>query len=121
MAHFAKLDAQGVVIEVLVVSNEVMRVDGQELEEAGVYYLDGLTGHANWKQTSYNGKLRKNYAGIGYRYDPDRDAFIPPQTFPSWVLDEETCQWEAPTPFPVSGAPHEWDEQICDWVAVEPA
>lgn len=121
MAHFAKLDENNKVLEVLVVHNNELMVDGEELEAAGIYFLAELTGHAKWMQTSYNGNFRKNYAAVGGYYDPALDAFIWPQPYPSWVLNPETCHWEAPTPFPVSMTPHEWDEQICDWVAVEPA
>lgn len=72
-------------------------------------------------QTSYNGSLRKNYAAIGGVYDPAREAFISPQPYPSWILDEVTCQWDAPVPFPDSEIPHIWDEQICEWVAAQAA
>ena len=70
------------------------------------------------KRTSYNNNIRKNFAGIGYTYDPDRDAFIPPKPYDSWVLDEETCRWEAPVPYPDDGVMYRWDEETTDWVAV---
>jgi hypothetical protein len=100
MAHFAKLNDNNVVIAVHVVNNDVITVDGAESEQAGIDFLTGLHGHSKWKQTSYNGNFRKNYSGIGFTYDEVRDAFIPPQPFPSWVLDEETCIWHSPIPHP---------------------
>jgi hypothetical protein len=93
MAYFAKLDENNVVLEVHVVHNNELLVEGVESEAKGVEFLNGLFGDSNWKQTSYNATIRKNAAGIGYTYDPDRDAFIPPQPGDSYVLDEQTCQW----------------------------
>ena len=71
----------------------------------------------NWKQTSYNNNIRKNYAGIGFTYDASRDAFIPPQPFPSWTLVEDTCQWEAPTAYPSDGKMYSWNESSKSWEA----
>jgi hypothetical protein len=93
MAHFAKLDENNVVITVVVVNNSELLVDGVESEAKGVEFLVSLFGESNWKQTSYNATIRKNSAGIGYTYDSDRDAFIPPKPGDSYVLDEQTCQW----------------------------
>ena len=93
MAHFAKLDENNVVTTVVVVNNSELLVDGVESEAKGVEFLTGLFGESNWKQTSYNATIRKNAAGIGYTYDPDRDAFIPPKPGDNYVLDEQTCQW----------------------------
>ena len=93
MAHFAKLDENNVVITVVVVNNSELLVDGIESEAKGVEFLVSLFGESNWKQTSYNATIRKNAAGIGYTYDPDRDAFISPQPDGNYVLDEQTCQW----------------------------
>jgi hypothetical protein len=73
-------------------------------------------GYSNWKQTSYNGRIRKNYAGIGYTYDSARDAFIPPKPFASWVLNEDTCQWGAPVAMPTDGQRYYWDEATTSWV-----
>jgi hypothetical protein len=70
----------------------------------------------DWKQTSYNGNIRKNYAGIGYTFDAGRDAFIAPQPFPSWILDEKSCQWESPVPMPTDGKRYQWDESAKAWV-----
>jgi hypothetical protein len=93
MAHFAKLDENNVVITVVVVNNSELLVDGVESEAKGVEFLTGLFGDSNWKQTSFNATIRKNSAGIGYVYDPDRDVFIPPKPGDGYVLDEQTCQW----------------------------
>jgi hypothetical protein len=111
MASFAKIGINGKVIEVQSVVNEVLHdSNGVEQEVNGIDFLTKLTGWSIWKQTSYNTHggvhdnggtpLRKNHAGIGYTYDEDRDAFIPPKPFPSWVLNEDTCRWEAPIPEP---------------------
>ena len=124
MSHFAKLDANNLVTFVTVGRQED---DGLEEE------LNARTGDV-YRQTSYNTSggvhytdgepsadqskaLRYNYAGIGFTYDENRDAFIPPQPYPSWVLDEATCQWVAPIAYPAEGD-HVWDEQAGDWVEV---
>jgi hypothetical protein len=107
MAHFAEIDANNVVQRVIVVPNS---------EEAnGTAWCSSLLG-GTWIRTSYNGTIRKNFAGIGYSYDQGRDAFVPPQPYPSWVLDELTCNWKAPIPMPSNG-PWQWDEDIEEWVA----
>jgi hypothetical protein len=94
MAHFAKLDENNVVLEVHCVHNNELLVDGVESEAKGVAFLVMWSnGYPFWKQTSYNGSMRKNYAGIGYTYDPDKDAFIAPKPDGNYVLDEQTCQW----------------------------
>ena len=94
MAHFAKLDENNVVLEVHCVHNNELMVDGVESEAKGVAFLVMWSGgYPYWKQTSYNKTFRKNYVGIGYTYDSDRDAFIPPQPDDTYVLDEQTCQW----------------------------
>ena len=114
MAHFAKLGAGNKVLKVTVVSNDIATT-----EQAGVDFLNNLYGSRDvWKQTSYNGNIRKNYAGIGYKYDQARDAFIPPKPFNSWVLKEETCRWEAPVAYPTDGQDYTWNEinQIWDLV-----
>jgi len=120
MAHFAKLDKDNVVIEIHVVNNiEMLAADGSESEVMGIAFLIRWSGgYSNWKQTSYNGKIRKHYAGIGYTYDATRDAFIPPQPFPSWVLNEDTCLWDAPTPMPTDGQRYYWDEPTTSWVVI---
>jgi hypothetical protein len=118
MAHFAKLDNNNVVLEVHAVHNNELLQDGVESEAKGIAFLINWSGgYLNWKQTSYNGNIRKNYAGIGYTYDSVRDAFIPPQPFPSWVLNEETCLWGAPVAMPDDGQRYYWDESTTSWVA----
>jgi hypothetical protein len=98
MAHFAELTSDGVVVAVLVIANNEMLVDGAEQEIRGVDLLESLFGHRRWKQTSYNGRIRKRYAGIGYTYDELLDAFIPPRPGEGWTLDEATAMWvETPT------------------------
>jgi len=120
MAHFAKLNQNNVVTDVIVVNNiEMLSADGSESEIMGIAFLIRWSGgYSNWKQTSYNGKIRKNYAGVGYTYDSTRDAFIPPQPFPSWTLNEDTCLWDSPTPYPTDGQHYYWDEQKTDWVVI---
>ncbi len=119
MAHFAQLDENNVVTQVIVVHNNDCQINGVESEDAGVVFCKTLFGADTvWKQTSYNGNIRKNYAGIGYTYDAGRDAFIPPQPFPSWVLDEATCRWGAPVPYPEDGKRYAWDESTQSWVEV---
>lgn len=114
MAHFAKLDNNNIVVEVHVVSNEVLDSSNEEL--SGIEFLTSWSGgYSNWKQTSYNGTFRKNYAGIGFYYDIEKDAFIPPQPFPSWILNEQTCLWTAPIPRPEDGYLYVWDENILNW------
>jgi hypothetical protein len=121
MAHFAKLDQNNVVTAVHAVNNiEMLAADGSESEMMGVAFLIRWSnGYSNWKQTSYNGKIRKNYAGIGHTYDSVRDAFIPPQPFASWVLNEETCLWNAPVAMPDDGKVYNWDESSNAWLEVE--
>ena len=118
MAHFAKLDGNNVVLEVTVINNiEMLTADNVESEIMGIAFLIRWSGgYSNWKQTSYNGKIRKNFAGVGYKYDAQRDAFIPPQLFPSWTLNETTCLWDAPTPMPTDGQRYQWDEPKTSWV-----
>jgi hypothetical protein len=121
MAHFARLDETNKVIRVSVVNNEVITdADGNEQEQVGVAFLTQHNGGVGWyKQTSYNGTFRKNYAGTGYTYDPTRDAFIAPQPYPSWTLNEDTCQWESPTPYPGDEDNHYmWDEETTNWKEV---
>jgi hypothetical protein len=113
MAHFTKLDENNIVLEVNVVNNEVL--DPNNEEESGLAFLiEWSGGHTNWKQTSYNGNFRKQYAGIGYSYDPVADVFIAPQPFLSWSLDEN-FDWQPPTPRPEEGL-WLWDEATLTWV-----
>jgi len=116
MAHFCKLDENNIVTQVVVVDNkDTSDAFGVEKEHIGAAHLEKILGGV-WKQTSYNGNIRKNYAGIGYSYDAQRDAFIPPRPFNSWVLNESTAQWEAPTPMPTDGKMYSWDEATTNWV-----
>ena len=114
MAHYAFLDENNIVTQVIVGRDE-WEVVGK-INDWEAYYgaLNGVV----CKRTSYNGNVRKNFAGIGFTYDEDRDAFIPPQPYESWVLNEETCRWEAPTPYPDDGLMYEWDEEAGDWSAI---
>ena len=120
MAHFAELDSNNTVLRVIVVGNQdTSDANGVEKESIGVAFCERLFG-GTWVKTSYNGNIRKNYAGIGYTYDSKRDAFISPKPFASWVLNETTCQWEAPVPYPTDGKPdgkqYSWDEPTQTWV-----
>ena len=143
MASFAKIGLNGKVIEVLSVNNEVLKdADGIEQENIGIDFLTKLTGYPVWKQTSYNTRgginnnggtpLRKNFAGIGYTYDEDRDAFIPPKPFNSWKLNENSCLWESPIPYPITTTQNKintlgdvvndlyiWNESTLTWDIVE--
>jgi hypothetical protein len=119
MAHFAELSEDNIVTQVIVVANAELMDDGTESEAKGVDFLESLYGHRNWKQTSYNANMRYNYAGIGFTYDAGRDAFIPPQPFASWTLDEATCRWVPPVPYPDDGSLYRWDEDAGAWVNVE--
>ena len=115
MASFAKIGMNNKVIEVLKLNNDViLDANGVESEAIGIDFLTKLTGWAIWKQTSYLGNIRKNYAGIGYIYDEDRDAFILPKPFDSWILNEETCQWEPPVPQP-DNKRSSWNEETKQW------
>ncbi len=116
MAHFTKLDSNNIVTEVLVVPNDVLlKADGTESELKGKQYLNALFGSSTWVQTSYNGTIRKNYAGLGYKYDSTRDAFISPQPYDSWTLDEETCVWVCPVSYPNDGEQYTWNEENQSW------
>lgn len=125
MAHFAEIDGSNRVIRVIVVDDkDTQDEDGNEVESIGAKYLsDGFGG--TWVRTSYNTNggihllggtpFRKNYAGIGVIYDEDRDAFIHTQPFPSWTVNEDTCQWESPVSFPTDGKTYSWNEETISW------
>ena len=118
MAHFAQLNEENLVTQVIVVANQdTADQDGVENEAIGIEFCTNLLG-GKWVQTSYNANIRKNYAGIGYKYDAALDAFIPPQPFASWTLNNETAQWEAPTPYPDDEKRYTWDEETTSWVEV---
>jgi hypothetical protein len=122
MAHFAKLGKGNIIETVEVVSNDVALT-----EQAGIDFLNNLYNTRDvWKQTSYNGNIRKNFAGIGYKYDQTRDAFIPPKPFNSWILNEGTCLWEAPVAMPEltqeeidNNNYYKWNEQNQSWDLVD--
>lgn len=119
MAHFAQLNEKNTVQQVIVVNNqELLDDNGQEQESRGIAFCQQLLGGV-WVQTSYNGSFRKNFAGVGFVYDESRDAFIPPTPFLSWTLNEETCMWEAPIPYPSDNQPYVWDEDGQQWVVIE--
>jgi hypothetical protein len=115
MAHFAKLGTGNIVEQVIVVSNDIATT-----EQSGVDFINKLYNTRDtWKQTSYNNNIRKNFAGIGYQYDQTRDAFIPPKPFNSWILNEDTCRWEAPVAMPTTELEeneyYSWNESIINW------
>tara|TARA_E500000178_G_C16765673_1_gene636792 strand:+ start:60 stop:428 length:369 start_codon:yes stop_codon:yes gene_type:complete len=120
MAHFAKIGLNGKVIEVQSVVNEVLHdANGVEQENIGIDFLTKLTGWSIWKQTSYNANFRKNYAEINGTYDEDKDAFIPKKPFPSWILNETTCRWEAPVVKPDDGQNYRWNEENQQWDVID--
>ena len=105
MSHFAKIDSNNIVTEVIVAEKDFIN--------------SGLVGDEFlWVQTSYNNNFRKNHAAVGFTYDKDRDAFIPPQLWSSWTLNETTCQWEPPVPYPTDDLMYEWDEDTTSWVEI---
>jgi hypothetical protein len=110
MSHFAEIDENNVVLRVLVGDNSAPN-------EGYDWFVENLGGR--WVQTSYSSSFRKNYAGIGYTYDEELDAFIPPKPFESWVLNEETCQWQAPVPYPDDSLFYSWNEQELAWNVAE--
>ena len=128
MAHFAKLKVGNIVEQVIVISNDIATT-----EQAGVDFINKLYNTRDvWKQTSYNNNIRKNFAGIGYQYDQTRDAFIAPKPFNSWILNEDTCIWESPIPYPITNTQNKinefgnpqndlytWNEQTLSWDIVE--
>jgi hypothetical protein len=120
MAHFAHLDETHNVISVEVLKNTLITDSGgNEQEQLGIDFLTQLHNSNGWyKQTSYNGTFRKNFAGVGYTYDGARDAFIAPKPFPSWTLNEDTCQYASPVPYPEDDKNYEWDEATTNWKEV---
>ena len=117
MAHFAQLDENNKVLQVIVIANDELLDNGVESEAKGIAFCAKLLG-GNWKQTSYNGNIRKNYAGIGYTYNENIDAFVPPKPFDSWILDEITAQWKAPIDYPTDDKKYSWDESTQTWVEI---
>ena len=121
MAYFAKLGTGNIVEQVISINNAVITdANGVEQEQLGVDFINKLYNTRDvWKQTSYNNNIRKNFAGIGYQYDQTRDAFIPPKPFNSWILNEDTCRWEAPVAYPQDDNRYSWNEQTLSWDIVE--
>ncbi len=118
MAHFAELGENNVVLRVIVVDNkDTSDENGVEVESIGADFCRNLLG-GTWKKTSYNANIRKNYAGLGYTYDSERDAFVPPRPYASWVLNEDTCRWEAPVAYPTDEKLYQWNEDTVNWVEV---
>jgi hypothetical protein len=122
MAHFAQLDGNNIVTQVIVVNNDSVNNEPFPASEPiGVAFCQSLFGvDTNWAQTSYNASFRYNYAGIGYTFDATAGAFIPPKPYPSWLLNTNTYQWEPPVPYPNDGKTYEWDETTKSWIPVEP-
>lgn len=123
MAHFAQLDENGTVLQVIVVPNhKCVNDQGQEDEAVGIAFCQSLIPFTNWVQTSYNGNIRKRYAGIGFTFDPTRDAFVPPQPFASWLLNDDTLDWDPPIPRPdtvTDGFFLQWNEDTTSWEEIE--
>jgi hypothetical protein len=116
MAHYAFLDENNIVTEVIIGVDETEFIEGLDPE---IWY--GNFRGQKCVRTSYNSNIRKNYAGIGFTYDENRDAFIPPRPeyYPSWILNEETCLWEPPVPYPDDENEYEWDEENLNWVQIQ--
>lgn len=119
MAHFAELDENNCVVKVIVIHNNELLDNGVELESKGIVFCKSLFGeNTKWVQTSYNGSFRKNYAGVGFTYDQNRNAFIPPKPFPSWLLEENTCLWVSPIEYPKDEKKYRWSEEDNSWVEI---
>jgi len=117
MAHFARINENNIVDEIIVISNEdCQNLDFPESESIGQSFITSIGLNGNWKQTSYNANFRKKYAGIGDTFDETRNAFITSKPFTSWVLNDETCIWEAPTPKPEDDKIYRWNEETLSWV-----
>lgn len=116
MAHFAKLDENNIVTQVIVVHNNELIDDlGNESELKGIEFCRNIFG-GRWIQTSYNNKIRKNFASVGYRYDESLDAFIPPKPFDSWILNTSSYVWDPPVPHPNDGNLYYWDDVSLNWI-----
>lgn len=118
MAHFALINEENIVQSVIVINNSILinPNTGLEDENLGIEFCKSLYGQdTKWVQTSYNSNFRKNYAGIGYLYNQDLDAFIPPKPYASWILDTETYQWSSPVPYPEDEKVYDWDEENVRW------
>jgi hypothetical protein len=119
MAHFAQLDQNNIVTQVIVVPNNELLDNGVESESKGIDFCKSLYGaNTVWKQTCYDGTFRRNFAGIGFLYNQLRDAFIPPRPYATWVLNNSTYQWEAPVPYPNDNRQYAWDEYTNNWADI---
>jgi hypothetical protein len=119
MAHFAQLDENNIVIQVIVVHNNELLDNGTESESKGIDFCKSLYGTDTvWKQTSYNGSFRRNFAGAGFTYNQLRDVFISPRPYSTWVLNNNTYQWEPPIPYPNDDRRYVWDDYTNNWVDV---
>ena len=118
MAHFAEINEENIVTQVIVVHNNELLVDGEESETKGIDFCESLFGHRNWVQTSYNGNIRYNYAGLGFNWDSENDAFYAAQPYPSWSLNDAYI-WESPIPYPEDGNTYSWNEESQEWDKVE--
>jgi hypothetical protein len=115
MAHYAQIDSNNIVTQVIVIDNkDTADANGVEKEYIGAAFCERLFG-GTWKQTSYNGNIRKNYAGIGYTYQADIDAFVPPKPYASWTLDAN-AKWQPPVAMPTDGGMYSWDEATTSWI-----
>jgi hypothetical protein len=121
MAYFAKLGTGNIVEQVISINNAIIKdSNGIEQEKLGNDFINKLYNTRDvWKQTSYNNNFRKNFAGIGYQYDQTRDAFIAPKPFNSWILNEDTCLWDAPVAYPQDENIYSWNESTLTWDIVE--
>jgi len=120
MAHYAKLDENNIVLEVVVIDDNDEMKNGVTDEETGIQFCQSLFNYPNWKKTSYNNNIRKRYAGIGFTYNSQYDAFIPPKPFNSWLFDEEELNWKAPVPIPDNVNPYYWNENTTGWIIINP-
>jgi len=119
MAHFARINENNTVEEIIVINNDdCQNLDFPESELIGLEFITSIGLNGNWKQTSYNANFRKKYAGVGDMYDEIRDAFITPKPFPSWILNEDTCLWESPIERPTDGNLYRWNEDEQSWEEV---
>ena len=121
MAHFAEINEENIVTQVIVVHNNELLVDGEESETKGIDFCESIYGHRNWVQTSYNGNIRYNFAGAGFTWDIENDAFYAPQPYPSWSLNEN-YHWTPPVDYPSRGVVNEkytWNEENQEWKIVE--
>ena len=114
MAHFAEINENNIVTKVIVVHNNELLLGEEEVETKGIDFCEGLFGHRNWVQTSYNANFRYNFAGIGFTWDSENNAFYAPKPFASWSLDENYI-WQAPIPYPDDGEAYTWNEENQSW------